>query len=223
MTRISEAFVGLGAFARRLRHNTSGLALIEFAYALPVVTSLTVGAAELANYASAKMRIAQVALHIADNGARIGTGSLLAAKQISEVQINDLLTGAGLQGGGLKLYERGRVIISSLENDAANPGKFKIAWQRCRGSKAFNSTYGIQGDSNLSGIGPTGRQVTAPNPGGTIFVQVAFDYEPIITAAILPTTQLVEIAAMTVRDTRDYTQVYNTENVVKSKCDPALG
>src|SRR3546814_20274648 len=61
------------------------------------------------------MRVSQLALRLADDGSRIGTGDLLSTKQITEAQINDLMTGADLQGSALGLFTNGKVVLTSLE------------------------------------------------------------------------------------------------------------
>lgn len=196
----------------RLRDDQRGLALLEFAFTVPILLLMSLTGAELTNYITAKMRISQIALHLADNAARIGTGSQLQAKTISEADINDLLTGAGLQAGGLDLYNRGRVIISSLE-PVANPNttnKYKIRWQRCRGAKTTHlSSYGAEGATNLDGMGPTGRQVIAMDDGATMFVEVFYEYRPIVQASRAASLDMTQIASMAVRDRRDLTSGTN--------------
>ena len=108
---------GLRQTAQVLRNvfrDTSGLALLEFAYTLPVLITLTMGGAELANFVTVKMRVSQIALHVADHGARMGTGSVLAGKTVTESEINDLFVGAGLQSGDLGVLTNGRIILSSM-------------------------------------------------------------------------------------------------------------
>ena len=80
------------------------------------------GGLELTNYVSTKMRISQIALHVADNGSRIGIDSLIAKPRITEAQINDLLIGANMQSGGLDIQASGRIILSSVEPDPNNAG-----------------------------------------------------------------------------------------------------
>jgi len=208
----------------RLRADTRGLALLEFAFILPVFLVLSLTGAELTNYVVTRMRVSQMALHLADNAARIGSGSLLQAKTISEADINDLLTGTGMQAGELNLYTQGRVIISSLE-PMANPntgGRYKIGWQRCRGSEtSHKSSYGIVGQTsgtNMTGMGPTGRKVTAPDNGATMFVEVYYKYTPLVKTSLSPSATMTETASMMVRDRRDLSAVYNTEKVAASTC-----
>ena len=210
----------LAQFAQRLSFAQSGLAAVEFALSAPFVLGIFMAGAEITNFAITKMRVSQIALHIADNASRIGTYSLIAAPKISEVQINDLLTGANLQAGSLKLYEQGKVIISSVEPmvDSDTNNTYKIKWQRCYGLRAAGSSYGTQGAVDLAGVGPTGQQVTAPRKGGVIFVEVSYDYQPLVSAKLVPATVIRDIAAMTVRDARDFTGVYNNEGVTPSSC-----
>jgi Flp pilus assembly protein TadG len=212
MTRIRTLF-------RALREDRSGVALLEFAFTLPIFLLLSLTGAELTNYITTRMRVAQIALHLADNAARMGSGSQLAAKTITETDINDLFTGANLQSGELALSTNGRVILSDIEVDSAHSGKYKIAWQRCYGSKTSHaSTYGTAGQSNLAGVGPSGRQATAPSGGATMFVEVYYVYQPLVKSSLSPTSDMTEVASMMVRDTRDLTQIYNTANATKATC-----
>jgi len=216
----------LQSSGRRLGSDTSGLALLEFAFSLPILLLMSLTGAELTNYIITKMRISQLALHLADDSARIGTGSQLSAKTINEADINDLLTGANLQSGELGLLTNGRVIISSVEPDPNNAGKSRIRWQRCKGSKtAWTSSYGNAGATNLAGVGPSGRLVSAPPNGVTMFVEVRYQYAPLFKLSIAPTSEINEIASMMVRDTRDTSSgtghtdgVYAVTGVTASTC-----
>src|SRR5690606_34756690 len=158
---------------RHLLRHASGIAAVEFALTAPIILTMFLGGAELTNFAITRMRVSQIALHVADNASRIGNDQLNAAPQISERQINDLFLGANLQAGTLDLKTRGRVILSSFEAVASpNPtGKFHIRWQRCYGDKAWPSQYGKAGDTQLDHIGPAGRRVTAPDDTAVMFVE----------------------------------------------------
>jgi len=188
---------------RRLHRDQSGVALLEFAFALPIMLTLSLGGAEITNYVITRMRVSQIALHLADNSARIGSGSQLQAKTITEADINDLLIGADLQSGELKLLTKGRVIVSSIEPDPANSAKSIIRWQRCKGSKTgVTSSIGSVGTSQTA-FGPTNRQVSAPTDGVTMFVEVRYQYTPLIKTSLSPSTEMSETASMMVRDRRD--------------------
>lgn len=193
------------SFARRFAADTRGVQLLELAFALPIFLTLSLTGAELTNYVIVRERVSQLALQLADNAARIGSGSQLQAKKIDEADINDLLVGAGLQAGQLNLYSRGRVMISSLE-PMTSPnitGLYRIAWQRCRGSKVYDSPYDNALLNINGGMGPAGRKVIAPDYGVTMFVEVAYDYQPLIKTSLAPSTEIKEFASMMVRDRRD--------------------
>ncbi len=214
---------GIFGAGRRLRHDTSGLALLEFAFILPVVLTMSLTGAELTNYITTKMRVGQLALQLADDAARMGTGSQLSAKQISETDINDLFTGAQLQSGELDLNANGRVILTDLEPTASpnTAGTYKIGWRRCYGAKtSYIRQYPTSsGTTGLTGIGPAGRQVTAQDNNATMFIEVFYTYKPIVGLGTLaPTTTFTEIASMAVRDRRDLTQIYNTAGATAATC-----
>ncbi|PAX08474.1 TadE/TadG family type IV pilus assembly protein [Sphingomonas lenta] len=194
---------------RGMLSDARGVAFVEFALSLPLFLVMLMGGAEVAHYMTTRMRVSQLALHVADHAARIGDGDLLAAKLISERQINDLLTGAGLQSAELDIYGRGRVILSSLqEMDAPNPNnRFEIKWQRCRGSLTHTPEYGEQGATDLTGMGPAGNQVTALPNGATMFVEIRYDYRPLLGSDYIAFGDFTESAAMAVRNRRNLQQI----------------
>lgn len=205
----------------QLRGNHSGMAMVEFALCLPFLVMATMAGTELTNFTTTKMRISQLALQVADNASRIGTGTVLSNKTISEKQINDLLTGANLQAGKLGLLANGRVIISSLQ-PTTTANKYVIKWQRCKGIKAATSSYGTAGTTQIDGIVANGTNITPPSDGAVMFVEINYTYQPLVMSKFAPTTTIKEIAAMTVRDNRDYTGgtdgIYNTEGATPSSC-----
>jgi Flp pilus assembly protein TadG len=215
----------LTAFADALARDTGGLALLEFAFVFPVLLLLCVGGGELANYTITKMRISQIALQTADNAARMGTGSPLAAKVISETDINDVFAGAQIDSGKLDLNANGRIILSSLE-PMANPNtndRYKIVWQRCYGTKtAHASSYGVAGATDKPYMGPDNKPTKALDDNATMFVEVYYVYKPLISfsnPSWQPSTQMVEVASMTVRDRRNLTSAPdNTAGSTLSSC-----
>lgn len=204
---------------RRIRRDRSGLALIEFAIVLPALLALSLTGAEITNFITTKMQVSQLALMLADNAARMGAGSPLSAKTISEADINDIFTGANLQSGSLNLRANGRVILSDVEQDPLNAGKYQIKWQRCYGAKtSHGSTYGTAPTNNLTGMGPAGRQVGAQDSNATMFVEVYYVYKPLVSASLVPATTLTEIASMSVRERRDLSTIVAPSGVIISTC-----
>lgn len=154
---------------------------MEFALGLPLVLSLGLYGVETANLALANLRVSQIALNLADNASRVGIASTLNTAQIREVDMNDVLQAARIQGGRINLSKYGRVIVSSLENPS---GTQRIHWQRCFGlmkGTDYDSSYGTtkvtDGTDNTTatqgtdvstgkgpdaGMGDSGAKVTAP-------------------------------------------------------------
>jgi hypothetical protein len=241
MTNYKNFADKIRSFGRDLRDECSGMAVVEFAVSLPFFLGLGVAGIETANYAATIMQVNQIALHVADNAARMGTDSLLTAKQISEIDINDVFTGARHEGNGLvfdgfhpytdpgtnQVVARGnaRMILSSLE-PVANPNttkKFKIRWQRCSGPGThYTPVYGtVANSTSVNGMGPTGRQITAPDYGAVMFAEIHYHFKPLIVNGFSKLTEkeIVATGAMVVRDSRDLTTIYNAENVTKSLCN----
>ncbi|RYD67222.1 MAG: pilus assembly protein [Sphingomonadales bacterium] len=220
MTRLANTLRRL----RTLGRDKSGLALLEFAFTLPLLLTMGLTGAEITNFIITKMRISQIALHLADNAARIGSGSQLQAKTITEADINDLFIGAQLQSGELDLKTNGRVFLSSVELSTVNTANSRIRWQRCYGDKTTRtSTYGtVANSTNITGIGPAGRQVAASASGILMYVEVYYQYKPLIKTALSPDTSMVETASMMVRDRRDTAGgtngVYQVTGVTASTC-----
>lgn len=240
----------LAAFARRLGRDRSGLALLEFAFTLPIVLALGLYGVETANLALCNLRISQIALNLADNASRVGT-TPLALQQLREVDMNDILQAARYQGSGISLTTRGRVIISSLENvkrtypDGTSDSApvQRIHWQRCVGQRGgiaadavYNSSYGTApvaagtdatqsnaGTPTPSGMGDTGAMVNAPPGAGVIFVEVNYNYKPLISNYLVGTsTRLHYVGSFIVRDNRDFSQIYNpttTPATPRATCD----
>lgn len=223
------------SFLRRFRRDRSGLALIEFAYALPIVMGVGLYAIEIANLALTNLRVSQAALNLADNASRVGSRSNLASVQLRESDINDVMQQVRLQSAAWNLTGRGRVTVSSLENVA---GIQRIHWQRCIGIKngtnwdlSYGTTSPTAGsDTNITnqgtlaptGMGPTGSKVNAPLNSGVIFVEINYDYDPVVSTQWLPggSARINYIASFIVRDRRDFAQIYNPNpQATRMSCD----
>ena len=139
---------------RRLRRDERGVQLVEFAISLPVLLTLGLGGIEVANFAIASIRCSQIATMVADNAGRV-------RDSIDEADINETMIGAKEIGKGVKFAENGRIILSSLEQNAAKNGMW-IRWQRCSGAKRVDSSYGTPAamtNSTLTAMGPAGNQI----------------------------------------------------------------
>ncbi len=205
-----------------LRDDNSGLALTEFAFAMPIVLSLGMLGTEVANYTVTHMRISQVAVQLADNASRVGSEEVLQARQVTEADITEVFVGAWRLGGGLDILDNGRVVLSSLQQNS-DDGQW-IAWQRCMGQKNVASTYGVEGDgatgTAFPGMGEPGREITASPGTAVMFVEVFYDY-PGLTPfdEIISNKQIRYTAAFNVRDVRDLAQLFPVDDVTPATCD----
>lgn len=197
---------------RKLAFAQSGVAATEFALVIPFLLTAGLTGLEVANRVMVQMDIGQLAVHIADNASRIGETSTLKNRKIYEADLNDVFYGAETQGGrSLDLFEHGRVIISSQEVVPGTEDDQYIHWQRCMGSKNHASTYGKEGDGlggSFAGMGEAGREVYAFKNEAVIFVEVAYDYQPIFGQPFGFDAEITAIASYTVRDDRDLSEIY---------------
>ena len=228
---MTGTFTRLRAFAVKLRGDSSGLALIEFAFVAPIIMVLGFAGLEAANYAMVAMRLNQAAVHVADNASRIGDSDQLAAKRVYEGDLNDLFLGVNIQfGEALGLYENGRVVLSSLE---VNPeGGQWIHWQRCKGIKAEESAYGAEDEgasgTGFPGMGPSGNETTAEVGEAVMFVEIYYTYQPIIGNSFAQefgvSREMKTEAVFGVRGTRDLDGLFaRSPAAPPSTCDKFEG
>lgn len=187
-------------FARRFRDDISGIAMTEFALSMPILLSLSFAGIETANYTLANLRTSQIALMVADNAGRVRTS-------IDETDINEVMIGARLAGENIDLGKNGRIILSSLEPNgqaAPNEGQM-IRWQRCFGKKNATSSYGAEGagtsDATMAaGMGPPGKKIAAMTGAAVMFVELVYDYDPVMPDAFFSPRTIKYTAAYTVRE-----------------------
>ena len=209
---------------RKLRRDRSGLALIEFAFSLPIFIGVGFYGVEIANLAITQMKMSQIALNMADNASRIGTlNATLGAKVINEQQINDVFQAAAIQAGATGIYQDGRTVLSSLEVNAS--GGQTIMWQRCKGLLIEDSDYGPQGTgstgTSFQGMGPAGDRIQASAGTAVMFVELTYIYHPLFGNMFMEDRELRQEAAYTVRDARDIGEepINNVAAARQSTCD----
>jgi hypothetical protein len=211
MRMASQALRRIGSvrrsLPRRLLRNNSGLAMIEFAFAMPIVLGMGLMGTETSYLVVTHLRVSQLAMQVSDNASRVGDDSVLTARKVYERDIAETLIGAEKLGEDIRIFQQGRVIISSLQRNAQ--GGQWIAWQRCRGAKVYNSAYGREGDgktgTGFPGMGEPGRRITAAPGTAVMFVEVAYDYRSLTPVNIFEGKTLTYTAAFNVRDNRDLT------------------
>lgn len=208
---LSPAAGGLLARLRRLHRDNRGLAMIETAFTMPTLIFAGLAGLEVANLMITHTRVSGIALSVADNASRIASGSNLALPQVREIDVNDVFTGAQLQGGNLNVQANGRIVLTSLETNSS--GGQWIHWQRCFGAKNWGSNYGTQGTgatgTAFPGMGPAGREVRSTLGSPVMFVEVFYEYQPFMFDSWIGDKRIDYEAAFTVRDPRDTSNIFN--------------
>lgn len=215
--------------ARRLPADRSGVALIEFAFALPLLLTIGLAGTETANYAIVTLRINQLAMLAADNAARVRAS-------MDETDVNEVMVGMRFAGSGILFGDRARVIVSDIESNGA--GGYKITWQRCFGAKNVTSTFGAEGTGGSGtssanalryGITPTGPGTattagTVPTTNGALIVaEVRYTYVPLVASMFMANRELRATQTFPVRE-RAQQALTNTTNMSDSNkrlCDSA--
>lgn len=212
MSRFRQTLSKLRSFGASLKRDESGATLVEFTLSVPFFVFLSVGGMETAHFVSLHTRISQMALMVADNAGRV-RGS------IDEADIEQVMVGARTAGEKIAFGKQGRVILSSLEPNGqtgSSAGQY-IRWQRCFGKKSAVSSFGVQGDGQYNaslstGMGPTTNKITAASGGAVMFVEIFYDFKPMIGTLFLPNKTLRYTAAYTVRE-RSSQDMKNASNI----------
>lgn len=194
-------------FSRHLRDDRSGVAMIEFGFAFPLLLTLGMVGTETTYLVITHMTVSQVAMQVADNASRIGSTDVVAARIIFESDVKETLIGAEKLADGIGIYDNGRVIISSLQQND-DDGQW-IAWQRCRGAKVWESSFGEEGDGingkGFPGMGTPGNEITASPGTAVMFVEVAYDYQSLTPFNVFDGRTISYTAAFNIRDARNLT------------------
>ena len=191
-------------FAARLRGCESGLAFVEFALALPVLSTLVLVGLETANLAMAHLRVSNIAMLASDNASRV-------RDSIDEANVVELLSGAKLAGTSIGFAQHGRIILSSIEPNTAgangtSTGQW-IRWQRCDGAKVVASKYGLEGTGQngsgnpaiLQQMGVAGSQIAATTGTAIMVVEAVYDYQPLVSNTIFGARTIRYESAFNVR------------------------
>lgn len=199
----------------RLACDQSAVALIEFAFALPVVLALGFGGMEAANLALANVKANQIAETVADNAGRV-------FPTIDESDINEVFAGALQIGQSVNFQQNGRIVLSSVQdNGLASPKSGQmINWQRCTGNlTSVAPAYGLEGkgktDASLPAVGPTGRQIQSLPGTAVMFVEVTLQYQPLIPG--FPVRTIRYESAFNVRE-RQNQNITNTNSLPVNSC-----
>ncbi len=204
----------------QLFRDSSAVTVVEIGLATPFLMALSLTGGEVVNLTITHVRLNQLAITVADNASRAKQAQVNSAPQFREYDVDQVFTGAGLSVKDLDFPTRGRIILSSLQVNSA--GGQWIQWQRCSGSNAYASRYGVQGTgatgTAFKGMGKGTSPMTADADTAIMFVEVAYNYRPLFFNQVITTTVLRKEAAVYVRDDRDLTKIYPTPGLTPANC-----
>lgn len=201
----------------RLRRDEAGVAMVEFAFVAPLMALMIVGGIELANFALTHMRVSEIANTVSDNAGRVATG-------MDEANVYEIFAGAGVIGNSIDFQERGRVVLSSLQENGNNGNARgqKIEWQRCWGELEVEPSYGREGkgknDGSLpNGLGKPGHRISSLGGTAVMFAEVSYQYEPIFFSSMFDAEVIRYEAALNVRD-RNNRKISNVQDLATMSC-----
>ena len=229
-------------FAGSLGDCRSGVAFLEFAFALPVVLALGLLGLETSNYAMANLRVSNIAMLTADNAARV-------RESIDESDVTELLTGAKMSGSNINFAANGRIILTDLEPTTSPAGKQWVRWQRCDGALNYTSPnaalrpltaagatisngteiYGTdrttvstapsaETKATMTSVG-TGTNIISASTGTAVMVvEVAYNYQPVIPNSFLQGRQITYTSAFNVRQRSDQA-IRNINHITPKSCN----
>lgn len=190
-------------FFKKMRDSQEAVALIEFAYMVPILMILGMGGVEIVNIAMVNTRLSQMAIALSDNASRV-KANVGGAITIREADINDVFYAVETTGQTIAFKRHGRAILSSLETNAS--GGQWVRWQRCYGDLSYTPVYGRVDDgktgTSYAGMGPSDGKVTVEPEEAIMYVEMVYDYQPMWFSGFGP-IRMVKNAAFYVRDTRD--------------------
>ncbi len=146
----------LRRFAGRVRRDESAVAAVEFALVLPVMLTMLVGGAELANAMTADKKVSQAAATAADLVAQ--------DNEIRNAEMNDIMD--ALRAIMFPFTDQGLTIrITSVQADAQ--GRLTVAWSDARGIAP-----------RAAGAAVTLPQTQMVQPGGSvIWAEVTYQFQ----------------------------------------------
>lgn len=170
----------------RLRRDSRGVAMVEFALATPLLILVCFGSLEYTNYILAQQKVERIASLTADAIAR----NTLPPSERSFV---DTLRAVDKVGAPFRVEAQGRTIITGVIGVTQGAQIVnKVVWQRCGGRLAgVSSTIGSEWQATANYA--DGPNVNLPN-GITllqnqmvVIAEVAYRYQPMISLELLPT------------------------------------
>jgi Flp pilus assembly protein TadG len=201
---------------RQLRDDIAGLALIEFAYTLPVMLGFGLIGIEYTNVILAHQKTERIASTLSDQ---------IAGNQVppNERQIGDMFDAVQLIANPFEFGANGGVVVTAvvgIYDDDDDRMRNKIAWQRCSNSDAFESDFGTQwtGSNDVA----DGPNITLPRD-----IQLAQNQMVIITEVFFPYEEIINedfvVGMLPASGTFEQTAIFRTRGQALMDITPVQG
>lgn len=169
----------IASLLRRFRRDSRGIAMIEFAFALPILITMTFGTVELSRYVLLHQKLDRIAMSIADLTAQ--------SEELAETDVANIFAAISHIGQPFDVTDSGLVILTSVSRSG---NEIAVDWQR------FSNGAVVE----TSRIGQPGQAATLPDgllllDGDNVIVaEVFYDFAPMLTGSLLGTQQLYHSA-----------------------------
>lgn len=159
---------------RQFWRDDRGLAVMEFAFALPILVTILLGCFDAARFVLINQKMARVAAQSADLVAQLDV--------VTEAEMDDLFIAAETTALPFVLGTEGKLFVSSVFRPySPSTAVPTITWQRSTdGTLLVTSQLGPQGQSNP----PLPDGFTLRSGENTIVAEVFFQYEPVFFTLI---------------------------------------
>jgi hypothetical protein len=203
------------SFWRRLRRDSGGLAILEFALTLPFFVTTLLYGVDTMSFAVTHQQMSRMAISTADLAARYRAS-------IDEKDIVLMFLGAQMGANVDEFDARGRLILSSVTRNAANNGHW-VRWQRCLGNLDRDSQLGAENAGQNSTAIANVDGMVLNNGDNVMFAEVFFTYQPLFFENLFNETEVHytanfmsrELALLSLTNTSDLSEAQ------KKKC-PAV-
>jgi hypothetical protein len=163
------------ALIQRFIRNSHGGAMLEFAFAMPVMLGMLMGGFEFARFALVNQKMERVTTFVGDLVAR--------AEALDEGDFDDYFAAAGQLGVPFDLFADGNIIVTSVTGEDTGP---EVLWQQVGGGSVLQaSQVGAPGDSAV--LPPS---FNVDEGEGLVITEVYFDFQPVLLASLIPARRL---------------------------------
>lgn len=182
LPRFRRRTPGLRRFAGDLR----GGAMLEFAFAMPVLIGLLMGGIEFARFALVNQKMERVTSFVGDFVAR--------AEALDASDFDDYFAAAAQLGVPFDLFSDGNIMVTSVTGEAGGP---EVLWQQVgTGAVSEASEVGVPGDPAV-----LPEDFNVDEGEGLVVTEVWFDFEPLMLPGLVPSRRLYYQAIYRPRNT----------------------